>query len=116
MLGKAGKMNWTTLFYGTGPGARRSNLSLCEYDTASNRYTAPAQYYRPQSAHTGEDVMVYAQGPGASLLVGTYEQSYIAHVISFAAAISDPANGVTSHYHVVLLSSFCLILNNNYEM
>ncbi|KAJ9595236.1 hypothetical protein L9F63_013473 [Diploptera punctata] len=114
LLGKAGDMNWDILFYGTGPGARRNNLSTCENDTTSSRYTANAHYYSPQSVHTGEDVVVYARGPGASLLVGNYEQSYIAHAISFAAAITAFANMITPQSYIVLLSlTLYIILSNN---
>ncbi|XP_058118452.1 alkaline phosphatase 4 [Anopheles ziemanni] len=34
--------------------------------------------------HGGEDVAVFAAGPGSNLVRGTFEQSYIAHVMSYA--------------------------------
>jgi alkaline phosphatase len=35
--------------------------------------------------HAGEDVGVYAMGPGAHLVTGTNEQSFLFHVMDFAA-------------------------------
>ncbi|CAG0894801.1 unnamed protein product [Darwinula stevensoni] len=37
--------------------------------------------------HGGEDIAVYATGPWSHLLVGVNEQSYIAHVMAYAACI-----------------------------
>ena len=37
--------------------------------------------------HAGEDVPVYAVGPRSHLFTGTFEQSYVAHAISYAACI-----------------------------
>ena len=40
--------------------------------------------------HGGEDVGIYARGPMSHLIHTKHEQSYIAHVMSFAACMSDP--------------------------
>uniref|UniRef100_A0A182QAS3 Alkaline phosphatase n=1 Tax=Anopheles farauti TaxID=69004 RepID=A0A182QAS3_9DIPT len=37
--------------------------------------------------HGGEDVAVFASGPGANLVRGTFEQNYIAYVMSYAGCI-----------------------------
>lgn len=39
--------------------------------------------------HGGEDVPVYAIGPGSHLFSGTVEQTYIAHAIAHAACIAE---------------------------
>uniref|UniRef100_T1GRP4 alkaline phosphatase n=1 Tax=Megaselia scalaris TaxID=36166 RepID=T1GRP4_MEGSC len=39
------------------------------------------------STHSGEDVPVFAKGPGSALLGGVYEQSFIGHVISYAGSM-----------------------------
>ena len=44
----------------------------------SNRY----------ETHGGEDVPVYAIGPGSYLFSGTIEQSYIPHAIAYASCVS----------------------------
>jgi alkaline phosphatase len=41
--------------------------------------------------HSGEDVAVYATGPWAHLFQGTYEQSYIYHVMDYAGQIRNRA-------------------------
>ena len=42
--------------------------------------------------HAGEDVPVYAVGPRSHLFTGTFEQSYVAHAISYAACIGRYRN------------------------
>lgn len=37
--------------------------------------------------HGGDDVAVFARGPSSHLLVGNYEQTYIPHVMAYAARI-----------------------------
>lgn len=37
--------------------------------------------------HSGEDVALLARGPQAHLVHGVQEQSYVAHVMAFAACI-----------------------------
>ena len=39
--------------------------------------------------HAGEDVLIYANGPWAHLFHGLHEQSYIPHVIKYAACIGS---------------------------
>ena len=50
--------------------------------------------YRQQAAvplesetHGGEDVAVFARGPQAHLVHGVQEQSFVAHVMAFAACL-----------------------------
>ncbi|KAF7494481.1 Alkaline phosphatase [Sarcoptes scabiei] len=89
---------FSTLMYGTGPGhlddQQRSELTN---DTLrKSLYDLKHQYYSgistSKSLHTGEDVALYAIGPMAHLFGGTVEQSYIAHVISFASCIGPYHN------------------------
>ena len=42
--------------------------------------------------HSGEDVGIYAKGPGAFLINSTNEQSVIFHVMDFAADLTEQAN------------------------
>lgn len=46
-----------------------------------------------EETHGGQDVMVYARGPMAHLFHGVQEQSYIPHVIRYAACLA----GETEH-------------------
>ena len=40
--------------------------------------------------HGGEDVPIYAGGPGAALFHGVQEQSYVYHAMAAALGISTP--------------------------
>lgn len=44
------------------------------------------------SVHSGEDVGVYATGPGSQLIQGVFEQSYIPYVISYASCIGPASH------------------------
>ncbi|XP_037089007.1 alkaline phosphatase, tissue-nonspecific isozyme-like [Pollicipes pollicipes] len=78
---------YTTLLYGNGPGyvGERNRSSVRNTSGADYRQEAavPLKY----ETHGGEDVPVYAVGPWSHLFSGTFEQSYVAHAISFAACI-----------------------------
>ena len=43
---------------------------------------------RSSETHAGEDVAVFASGPGARLVTGTNEQSLIFHIMSYAADLT----------------------------
>jgi alkaline phosphatase len=94
---------YTTLAYANGPGAAKGpRADLTHVDTTAPGYVQQAIYRavsypapgEPQSAgetHGGEDVPIWARGPGASLFQGTVEQSYVFHVIDHAAALRTRA-------------------------
>ncbi|XP_054426595.1 intestinal-type alkaline phosphatase-like [Pteronotus mesoamericanus] len=81
---------YTSILYGNGPGfamndGPRPNVSDSEIRVPN---------YRQQSAvplsdetHGGEDVAVFARGPQAHLVRGVQEQSFVAHVMAFAACL-----------------------------
>jgi alkaline phosphatase len=46
--------------------------------------------------HGADDVAVYARGPMAHLLSGTYEQSFIAHTVRYAACLGDDTGDCSS--------------------
>ncbi|XP_037025611.1 alkaline phosphatase [Bradysia coprophila] len=56
-------------------------------DTTAYDYVQQVAILTDENAHTGSDVAVYAIGPMAHLIHKVHEQSYIAHVISYAARI-----------------------------
>jgi alkaline phosphatase len=88
---------YTTLAYTNGPGAicRRAEGQspgeprvACERDDVSTRNPIGLDYLQQSTiplvseTHAGEDVMVYAGGPGANLFSGTIEQNEIFHVLA----------------------------------
>ncbi|KAK2718964.1 alkaline phosphatase-like isoform X2 [Artemia franciscana] len=87
---------YTTLLYSTGPGLpshmhkspedpSRPFMNLTGFDTTNKEYLQRSSVYQADSSHAGEDVPVYAIGPMAHMLHGVHEQSYIAHVMGYAA-------------------------------
>ena len=53
----------------------------------SNNFKQMATFYRGDETHGGEDVSAYAIGPQAHLVSGVHEQSYLAHLVAYAACI-----------------------------
>ena len=79
-------------------GIRRGRAKLAKVDTQSLDYLQEATVPLAYESHSGEDVPVYAHGPGASLFRGVVEQSYLYHAIREALgwdapARTDPAQG-----------------------
>lgn len=58
---------------------------LTNVDTTQHGYFQEALVPKSSETHAGEDVGIYAAGPGASLLTGTVEQNFIFHVMQHAA-------------------------------
>ncbi|XP_052872054.1 alkaline phosphatase 4-like [Anopheles cruzii] len=107
ILGFGNRPNATpyeTITYANGPGflQHRWNDTLLSAESAPdwgtwvkvgqlNRseitYRHLAAFPLGDETHGGEDVAVFAAGPGASLVRGTFEQSYIAYVMSYAGCM-----------------------------
>lgn len=47
----------------------------------------PATVPRESETHAGDDVAVFASGPFSHLFRGVFEQSYIPHLMAYAACI-----------------------------
>ncbi|MFT6088104.1 MAG: alkaline phosphatase [Glaciecola sp.] len=65
---------------------------LTDVDTASTGFHQEALVPLSSETHSGEDVGIYAKGPGAFLLNGTNEQNMIYHVMDFASDLSGGVN------------------------
>ncbi|KAH0820285.1 hypothetical protein GEV33_002506 [Tenebrio molitor] len=98
-----------TLTYANGPGFRyhyRSNESSIlgpwiDVRNDTNRLNNPkyrqlATFELDDETHGGEDVGIFATGPGSHLIRGVIEQNYVAHLVSYAACIGPRAN-MNSH-------------------
>jgi alkaline phosphatase len=106
-LRDAGGLPYTALSYATGPGhTARSNAQgpgpkrfphepagfsradgrpdLSAVDPTAPDYLQEALVPLSSGAHSGEDVAIYAGGPGAELFRGVREQHYVYHVIADA--------------------------------
>jgi alkaline phosphatase len=87
-------MPYTTLGYANGPGFgfgndpvntdnHRPDLNL--YNVTDVDYRQEATVPLGSETHAGEDVAVYATGPGAQLVTGSVEQNMLFHVMNYAA-------------------------------
>ena len=88
---------YTVLSYATGPGLGKlhatprvgqNRVDLRELDLDDPDFRQEATFPLRATAHSAEDVPVYARGPWAHLLSGTIEQNVIFHVIEHAAQLS----------------------------
>ncbi len=61
---------------------------LTDIDTTDQGFHQESLVPRSSETHAGEDVAIYADGPGAWLLHGVQEQNYIYHVMNKAARIN----------------------------
>lgn len=94
---------YTTLGYANGPGHRETREDPTHVDTTALDYLQDAGIPLGAETHGGEDVGVWASGPGASAVRGTLEQHALFHVVVQAtpalrerlcAAGTCDANGV----------------------
>ena len=67
---------------------------ITDVDTTTPGYHQEALIPLGSETHSGEDVGIYAKGPGAFLVNGTNEQSVIFHVMDFAADFVSDADSV----------------------
>ena len=105
----ADDMPYTTLGYTNGGGFRdlgaetdaeagyafapvTGRVDLSNVDTTMPGFHQEALVPLGSETHAGEDVGVYAMGPGAHLVSGTNEQSFLFHVMDFAADLVKTAD------------------------
>ncbi|XP_078373772.1 alkaline phosphatase-like [Oculina patagonica] len=81
---------YTSLGYANGPGAILGpRPDLRGVDTADKDYRQQATVLLNSETHGTEDVGVYADGPGAYLFHGVFEQPYVFHVMDHALCLSE---------------------------
>jgi alkaline phosphatase len=90
LLGRDGKP-YTTLSFANGPGSICKSSQdggaceredLREVDTTAKGFLQPSLVPLGSETHAGEDVAVFAGGPGANLFSGVIEQNEIFHVMA----------------------------------
>ncbi|WP_133469466.1 alkaline phosphatase [Paraglaciecola marina] len=72
--------------------AATGRQDLTDVDTASSGFHQEALVPLGSETHSGEDVGIFASGPGALLINGTQEQNMIFHVMDFAADLTGAAD------------------------
>ncbi|CAH1775647.1 unnamed protein product [Owenia fusiformis] len=93
---------YTTLTYGNGPGYQgvynntgadpediTTREDLENVDTSDPNYRQQSSVPRSSETHSGEDVIVMANGPMAHLFYGVQEQSYVAHAMAYASCVGE---------------------------
>jgi alkaline phosphatase len=71
-------------------GVTRGRPDLTQVDTTDPDYLQESSVPLEFETHSGEDVPVYARGPGARLFHGVQEQNYIYHAIAEALGWNQP--------------------------
>ncbi|XP_077552600.1 alkaline phosphatase, tissue-nonspecific isozyme-like [Haemaphysalis longicornis] len=92
ILGIAGysdvnQLPYTTLTYGNGPGYQQTPKNFTTADIARPDYVQQSAFPLTKETHGGEDVAVYATGPWAHLYSGVHDETYIPHVMAYAACV-----------------------------
>jgi alkaline phosphatase len=81
----ANGLPYTTLSYANGPGYRGGKRpDLSKTDTKAVSYLQEALVPLGDETHGGEDVALYARGPGAQLVHGNQEQTISFYVMARA--------------------------------
>ncbi|XP_017037365.1 alkaline phosphatase 4 [Drosophila kikkawai] len=105
---KSDPMVYETITYANGPGywdhlandsrpQNSSNMWMPLKQFTAEERTAPTYRHmatvpRKDETHGGEDVAVFAYGPGSSLVRGVFEQNYLAYVMSYAGCLGPAKN------------------------
>ncbi|XP_029473199.1 intestinal-type alkaline phosphatase-like [Rhinatrema bivittatum] len=97
MDGKA----YTSILYGNGPGYFNNTRPDVNHTVSEgNDYLQQAVVPLDSETHGGEDVAIFSRGPMAHLFHGVQEQTYVAHVMAYAACLEPyeacPPNGGAS--------------------
>uniref|UniRef100_F1SMT7 Alkaline phosphatase n=1 Tax=Sus scrofa TaxID=9823 RepID=F1SMT7_PIG len=100
---------YTSILYGNGPGYAlngSSRPSVTGSEISDRMYRQQAAVPLESETHGGEDVAVFARGPQAHLVHGVQEQSFVAHVMAFAACLEPytdcnlrPPEGLSNAAH-----------------
>lgn len=72
--------------------ANTGRKDLSDVDSESPGYHQEALVPLSSETHSGEDIGIYAKGPGAFLVNGTNEQNMIYHIMDFAGNLNNEAN------------------------
>jgi alkaline phosphatase len=84
----ANGLPYTTVSYANGPGYRAgARLDLSDVDTAALDFLQEATVPMGSETHAGEDVALYARGPGAQLVHGSQEQTISFYVMARALGL-----------------------------
>ncbi|XP_017268792.1 intestinal-type alkaline phosphatase [Kryptolebias marmoratus] len=107
------RKHFTTAVYGNGPGYQIANGTrpdMNESISSTNDYLQQAPVPLDSETHGIEDVAIFAKGPMSHLFHGVQEQSYIAHVMAYAACIEPYENCALPDHAGAFYPSLLLLL------
>nr|XP_033815133.1 intestinal-type alkaline phosphatase-like [Geotrypetes seraphini] len=79
---------YTSILYGNGPGYfNDSRPNVSSIISEGKDYLQQAVVPLDSETHGGEDVVIFSKGPMAHLFHGVQEQTYVAHVMAYAACL-----------------------------
>ncbi|XP_044886751.1 intestinal-type alkaline phosphatase-like [Mauremys mutica] len=84
------KKSYTSIVYGNGPGYQITATGRPDVNSSQSEetgYLQQAAVPLSSETHGGEDVAILAKGPMAHLFHGVQEQTYVAHVMAYAACL-----------------------------
>uniref|UniRef100_A0A8C3SK77 Alkaline phosphatase n=1 Tax=Chelydra serpentina TaxID=8475 RepID=A0A8C3SK77_CHESE len=87
--------SYTSILYGNGPGYQivaTGRPGVNSSESEEDGYRQQAAVPLSSETHGGEDVAILAKGPMAHLFHGVQEQTYIAHVMAYAACLEPYAD------------------------
>ncbi|XP_051855582.1 intestinal-type alkaline phosphatase [Antechinus flavipes] len=86
--------SYTSILYGNGPGYQINGTRPDVNESISEQVSYKQQAAVPldSETHGGEDVAIFARGPQAHLFHSVQEQTYVAHVMAFAACLEPYEN------------------------
>ncbi|NXT51412.1 PPBI phosphatase, partial [Pluvianellus socialis] len=80
--------NYTSILYGNGPGYPGTvRPDVNDSKAGDYNYQQQAAVPLDSETHGGEDVAILAKGPMAHLFHGVQEETYVAHVMAYAACL-----------------------------
>lgn len=132
-ISESDSLPYTTMSYANGRGYSKTysedgkiRVDITGYDFSNPEYDYPATVPLDSETHGGDDVAVYASGPKSHLFIGTYEQTNIPILMSYAAEIgmfADDENGgkvgedddgagaiISAPTYLLLLTSLSIII------
>ena len=119
--GQSEPQPYTTISYANGPGFNFNYNkttgfwnNLSNVDTEADDFMMMSTFHLKYETHGGEDVSAYAIGPQAHLISGVHEQSYLAHLMAYAACLRPgdlpcPSSADSTHSLAVALSLAVII-------
>ncbi|XP_040285948.1 intestinal-type alkaline phosphatase-like [Bufo bufo] len=119
------KKSYTSILYGNGPGfsiTPEGRPDVNNTISEGKNYMQQAAVPLDSETHGGEDVAIFAKGPMAHLFHSVHEETYVAHVMAYAACLppytecpperpKSKVSYITEKPSLLLMSAMWLLLS-----